>query len=363
MVGWKNHTLSQHTISCPFCSYPAIRFGYHRSGKRRWQCTVCRKTFTRIRHRNTLTFAIFCQFFQWVIANTSRIQLGSLNGVSRWTLYRNFLPFLVRPLAPGEVWRILPPKCTKSGVRWIYGTDGKWLHHESVFLIHRNITHKENLWWSSSLNESFASWYRDISEFASLLTPDCFPSGAVSDWKRGLIQALVTVFGDIPHQRCLAHVARHAMTLLPQGSPFLATRRLRDIAKALRNIKTGDDMDEWKQDLTRWGYLYGDMLSEKTKAALGSTKKWWYTHGNLRRGWRLLTGDVNSFFVFLTVRNLPKTNNSLEGVNRNLKGKLGIHRGLTTAFQVSLLSWVMVFSRMKKHSDLRKLWDAWRRRS
>lgn len=222
------------------------------------------------------------------------------------------------------------------------------------------MTHKENLWWSYALDESFASWNRDVEMLGKLLNPDCFPFGAVSDWKRGLIQTITYTFGDVLHQRCLAHVARYACTLLPKGSPFLATRRLRGIAKAIRKIKTSQDMDEWKQALTRWGYLYGDMLAQKTKAPMGSTKKWWYTHGNLRRGWRLLTTDIDSFFVFLSAKGIPKTNNSLEGVNRNMKGKLGIHRGLTTDFQVSLLSWVMVFSRMKKYSDLRKLWDAWK---
>lgn len=245
----------------------------------------------------------------------------------------------------------------------MYGADGKWLHHDGVFLVHRDVTNRENLWWSYAINESYASWNRDLEALGELLTNTRFPSGVVSDWKRGLIQSVVGAFGDIPHQRCLAHVARHGATLLPKGSPFLATRRLRDIALSLRRIKTMEDMGDWNQSLTAWGYLYGDMLAQKTRAPLGSTKKWWYTHGNLRRGWRLLTTDTDSFFVFLTARGLPKTNNSLEGVNRNLKGKLGIHRGLTAAFQVSLLSWVMAFSRIKKPADLKTLWDAWRRRS
>lgn len=245
----------------------------------------------------------------------------------------------------------------------MYGADGKWLHHDGVFLVHRDVTNRENLWWSYALNESYASWNRDLNVVSKLLTDVCFPTGVVSDWKRGLIQAVIGAFGDIPHQRCLAHVARQGMTLLPKGSPFLATRRLRDIARALRRIKTREDMYVWKQALTAWGYRWGDMLTEKTNAPLGSTKKWWYTHGNLRRGWRLLTTDTDFFFMFLVIKGLPKTNNSLEGVNRNIKGKIGIHRGLTTAFQVSLLSWVMAFSRVKKPADLQRLWDAWRRRS
>jgi len=295
-----------------------------------------------------------------VTGNISRIMLGQWTDTSRRTLVRRFAPFFVRPLTPKEVWHVLPPRCSHRPVRWMYGADGKWLHHDGVFLVHRDVTHRENLWWSYALNESYASWHQDLSMLGAYLTSRR-PSGVVSDWKRGLIQAVITIFGNIPHQRCLAHIARYAAALLPKGSPFFATRRLRDIALSLRRIKTTADMQEWKQALTAWGYLHGDMLTEKTKAPLGGTKKWWYTHGKLRSGWRLLTTDTDSFFIFLTTKGLPKTNNSLEGVNRNIKGKLGVHRGLTTAFQVSLLSWVMIFSRVKKSGDLRKLWVAWRR--
>lgn len=242
----------------------------------------------------------------------------------------------------------------------MYGADGKWLHHSGVFLVHRDVTNRENLWWSFALNESYASWATDTTALTRHLV-DAFPSGAVSDWKRGLRYAVLSTFGSIPHQRCLAHVARQAMTLLPKGSPFWATRRLRDIAHALRRIRTVTDMHSWKQALTSWGYQHDDMITARTVAPIGGTKKWWYTHGSLRRGWRLLTTDADAFFVFLTVTGLPKTNNSLEGVNRNLKGKLGIHRGLTIAFQVSLLSWTMVFSRVKTPEDLKRLWGAWRR--
>lgn len=289
--------------------------------------------------------------------------LAQWNDVSRRTLVRQFAPFFIRPLTPEEVSVVLPPRCTTSHKPWVYGADGKWLHHDGVFLNHRDVSNRENIWWSYAFKESYSAWIQDIAAFVSRLDSSQFPIGVVSDWGRGLIQAVTQIFGDIAHQRCLAHVARHALTLLPKHSPFLATRRLRDIAKAIRRIKTVEDMQEWTQSLTRWGYLYGDMLTEKTTAPLGSAHRWWYTHGNLRRGWRLLTTNTNSFFVFLAHRGIPKTNNSLEGVNRNIKGKLGIHRGLTTPFQVSLLCWVMIFSRVKKPADLRKLWAAWRRRS
>lgn len=126
----------------------------------------------------------------------------------------------------------------RSSGPWVYDADGKGLHHDGVFLVHRDVTRRENLWWSYALNESYASWDRDLTALKEQLTDERIPVGAVSDWKRGLIAAVIHAFGDIAYQRCLAHVAQHAATLLPKGSPFLATRRLRDIALALRKIKT-----------------------------------------------------------------------------------------------------------------------------
>lgn len=134
--------------------------------------------------------------------------LGQWTDTSRRTLVRQFAPLFVRPLTPMEVWTVLPPRCSRAGMRWIYGADGKWLHHDGPILLHRDITHKENIWWSYALNESYASWNRDLESIESLLKDGSFPSDVVSDWKRGLIQAVVTAFGDVPHQRCLAHVAR-----------------------------------------------------------------------------------------------------------------------------------------------------------
>jgi len=104
------------------------------------------------------------------------------------------------------------------------------------------------------------------------------------------------------------------------------------------------------------------MLKEKTIGSQFIKKKWWYTHGNLRRAWRLLTHDQDPLFVFLTNPLVPKTNNSLEGVNSNLKQKLGDHRGMSTARQASFLSWYMAFTRVKTEMDLRKLWAYWKNR-
>jgi hypothetical protein len=236
--------------------------------------------------------------------------------------------------------------------------DGKWLHRLGVFLVHRDITHKENIWWSYAPSESYAVLDQDLKALINMVGSH-IPQSAVSDWKRAIQVAITTYFGLIPHQRCLAHVVRFACRLLPKKSPLLATQRLREIGEGLQRVSSEQDKRYWLQMLTNWGYQYGDLLTVKTVAPKGSKRKWWYTHGNLRRGWRLLTTDTNAFFAFLTVNGLPKTNNSLEGVNRNLVGKLGDHRGFIVSYQAAFLSWVMAFSRVHNDKELKQLWVAW----
>lgn len=238
---------------------------------------------------------------------------------------------------------------------WVYGCDGKWLGRVGVFFIHRNVTTKENLWWSFMKSESYESIAHDCAVLGERLS-DHLPTGAVSDWKGAIVAAVASHFGNIPHQRCLAHVDRQTKRLLPKHSPFEATQALRRVASLLMLVETLTDPHVWQTSIARWEKQYGGMLTEKTQAPTGISRSWWYTHGNLRRAWRLLTHDQPPLFVFLTNRLIPKTNNALEGVNSNLKQKLGDHRGMSTQRQTAFLFWYMAFTRLKSPEDLKELW-------
>lgn len=262
-------------------------------------------------------------------------------------------------MSASAVWEVLSPETATHPAPWVYGCDGKWLGRLGVFFIHRNVTTRENLFWSFMGSESYEALSRDGKTLAYLLRRN-LPSGAVSDWKGAIVQAVSSHFGPVPHQRCLAHIDRAAKRLLPLHSPFEATQALRRIASMLMLIETPTDPQVWKTALARWEKQYGLMLREKTHAPTGMTRHWWYTHGNLRRAWRLLTHDQDPLFVFLINPLIPKTNNALEGVNSNLKQKLGDHRGMKVTRQAAFLSWYLTFTRVKTPKDLKKLWVWWK---
>lgn len=282
-----------------------------------------------------------------------------INKISRTTLSAKFKVFFDKPLSPHLVWQVLPPKLTKTKSCWVYGIDGKWLRRNGVFLLHRNITTKENLYWSYWKSESYLALETDLRKLSKLLG-DNLPSAAVSDWKGAIVGAVGAHFGSIPHQRCLSHVVRAAKRLLAKRSPFKATRLLRKIGCKLIHLRTEEEIVKWLMKLEKWHDRYQFMLKKKT-IGINTKRKWWYTYGNLRRAWRLLTHSQKPFFKHLNRPLLPHSNNSLEGTISQAKNKLGDHRGMKVLQQVSFLVWYFTFTRVKNKKDLRKLWAVWKK--
>lgn len=343
------------TIGCPKCGGSTKKNG-RRGRRQRYLCLNCRFSF--LRQHNQITFKQFRQFYQLITGKVNRYHLWQENQQSRKSLSVTFKSFFSRPLSAGEVWEVLSPQLSSS---WVYGVDGKWLKRLGVFILHRNVTTGENLYWSFNPSESYTALITDMAKLLELLSLNGGrrPIATVSDWKGAIVNAVTAGFGEIPHQRCLTHVDRTAKALLPQRSPFEATLGLREIGKQLIKINSWVEVDTWLKQLAGWYGRYGFMLKEKTKNP--ETKRgWWYTHGDLRRAWRLLTDYQKPFFEHLDCPILPRSNNSLEGTFSQAVNKLINHRGMAINQQVSFLNWYFTFTRVKNKHDLKKLWAYWK---
>lgn len=223
-------------------------------------------------------------------------------------------------------------------------------------MIYRNVTNKINLYWSYHFSESYEAIKEDF-ERVNLIIKDNLPSGVITDWKGTLVSAVNTFLPLVPHQRCLTHVKRSLLRFLPLRSPILATQKLRKIAQEIIRIESVEDKITWRKDLYSWVGEYQSLLKEKTMG-IGTKKTWWYTHGNTRRAVKLLTFEEKHLFAYLDYPFIPKTNNSLEGSNSQMKTKLSNHRGMKTPQQVIFLFWLFTFKRVKNRKDLKSLWDS-----
>jgi len=359
----KNIHFLDKIIGCRHSRNRLVKFGKTSSGRKRFRCTVCGKTFVFKKYR--VKFSDFVAFTQYVTSMVNRKKIITDQNITRPTLNTKFNLFFDHPLTAEEVWKILPPTISKKADPWVYGVDGKWLKRQGVIIIHRDVTHGENLFWSFHKSESYEALNNDLDKLSSLILSSSgnFPVGAISDWKQAIITSVASHFGPIPHQRCLSHVLRLARRLLPKNSPMPATLGLRSIALELKSISKLKELRQWRKSLKSWHKQYEYLLKQKTLAEPGHKKKWWYTHSNLRRGYRLLTKDQPSLFVYLTNKLVPKSNNSLEGVNSHLDQKLGDHRGIRLNQQVSFAFWHLTLGGdATDMSKLRKLWDYWKKK-
>lgn len=295
-------------------------------------------------------------FFDFVLNKLNKVALSEVTFHSRSTLYRRFVPFFrYSPASSDSLFLLDKYLKTKAHKRWTLGIDGKWLRRQGVVMIYRDVTNKVNLYWSYRISESYEAVEKDFKELA-LIIKSGLPSGVITDWKGALISAVNINLPPIPHQRCLAHVKRSLMRFLPLRSPIAATQKLRKIAKEIITIKNRREKRLWKKNLNSCIAEYQSLLKEKT-IGVGTKKKWWYTHGNLRRAIKLLTFDEKHLFAYLSYKFLPKTNNAIEGLNSQIKTKLSNHRGMKALQQAIFIFWLLTFRRVRNRKDLKKLWD------
>lgn len=224
-------------------------------------------------------------------------------------------------------------------------------------MIYRDVTNKINLYWSFHMSESYESIEKDFERVDPIIKSN-LPSGVITDWKGAIISAVNEFLtSTILHQRCLSHVQRELLRLLPLRSPLLPTQKLRAIAKVVTDIETLEEKYYWICSVNYWISKHENLLGEKT-VGVGTKKKWWYTHGNLRRAIKLLTFDEKHLFTYLNYPFIPNTNNSLKGSNSQIKTKLSNHRGMKTPQQVTYLFWLFTFRRVKNRRNLKRLWDS-----
>lgn len=276
--------------------------------------------------------------------------------LSRKSIWRKFKPFFCySPTSFNSLFLLKDKRLLNDRNGWVLGIDGKWLHRAGVVMNYRDVTNRENLYWSWHLSESYEAISADFQRLLPVIESN-LPSGVISDWKGAIVSSVGEFLPPIPHQRCLSHVQRQLLTFLPLHSPLPAAQALRGMAKVITQINTTEEKDRWLKSIDDWIVNHQSLLRERT-IGVGTKKKWWYTHGNLRRAVKLLKFNEEHLFAYLDFTYLPRTNNSIEGVNSQIKTKLSNHRGMQTPQQVIYIFWLLTFRRVKNKQDLRRLWD------
>ena len=144
----------------------------------------------------------------------------------------------------------------------------------------------------------------------------------------------------ISFQICQVHIQRTIQTKLTKKPKSLAGQELLELSRKLTLLSK----ESFIKELDLWQEKHREFLSEKSIDDSGRLR---YIHRMLRSAHYTLKRNLTYLFTYESVKNLPKTNNGLEGKFAHLKTKLRVHSGLKLENKMSLFLIILGLKIMK----------------
>ena len=184
------------------------------------------------------------------------------------------------------------------------------------------------LWHKYVHNETIAQYMEGISWLKS---QGFKIYGAVIDGMRGLAQALY----PIPVQMCQFHQILITRRYLTQEPDLDASIELLNLVKSITRM----DKESFVGALNEWYEKYKEVLNERVHDKRIKRYTPPYMRPRLRSAYFSLKRNMALLWTFYDhpETGLPNTNNAIEGLFSDIKGKLRVHRGISKDNRKKLL--------------------------
>lgn len=202
-----------------------------------------------------------------------------------------------------------------------------WGRHFGLMVI-KDALRNKILWHKYVRNETIAQYLEGISWLKS---QGFNIYGAVIDGMRGLAQALY----PIPVQMCQFHQILIIRRYLTQEPDLEASVQLLDLVKSITRM----DKESFIGAFDEWYEKYKDVLNERVHDKRIKRNTPPYMRPRLRSAYLSIRRNMPLLWTFYDhpETGLPNTNNGIEGVFSDLKGKLRVHRGISKDNRKKLL--------------------------
>lgn len=318
---------------CISCSKILSSWGKTLSGKKRYGCTVCKKTRVYQKHvRKTDIFSFFKQYVLWGLTYE---MLSSISGYSIQHLVEKFHEYLKQN--PPEV----PPIIQNPDKEAYLLIDGLWFGRWFVLMVYRQSGNLTILHISTMGREAATRIEKDLKK----IQEQYIFNGIVSDGGTGIVSAINTIFPHTPHQVCLAHMHRGIISAIGRYSKDYRVQELRRLADWVWFIESQEALRWWRQKLNDWISTNNEFLKEKR---YDIDYNWWHIHKGPRKAIRTLQELPYISFTFLRHPLMPKTTNEIEGQFGHLGKRWLAHRGLKRERWEHFLKWFVYFYNQDK---------------
>lgn len=305
---------------CPHCLSETVkRRGTYASGRTRWFCNTCRRSFcwrrddARVRRERIW-------FERWIIEGYSVRQLVLQSGHSRDKLYRVINHWLQR----------IPEPDTSSleAVQHII-LDGSFLHRPKSLVVVMDAETNTVLCGVYGISEN------SESQLTSFLTPlrarGLSPVSCTMDGNPQAMRVVRTVWPEIIVQRCLVHIQRQGLKWCRAHPKRPDARRLREIFRGVTYIRTSDERNHFTSQVTAWEERHGKAVASQPERGR--------VFSDLKRARSMLLKALPDMFHYLDNSRIALSTNGLEGYFSRLKAGYRQHRGLHPAKRSNYFSW------------------------
>lgn len=202
-----------------------------------------------------------------------------------------------------------------------------WGRHFGLMVI-KDALRNKILWHKYVRNETIAQYIEGISWLKS---QGFKIYGAVIDGMRGLAQALYPT----PVQMCQFHQILIIRRYLTQEPDLEASVQLLDLVKSITRM----DKESFIGAFNEWYEKYKGVLNERVHDKRIKRNMPPYMRPRLRSAYLSLRRNMPLLWTFYDhpETGLPNTNNGIEGLFSDLKGKLRVHRGISKDNRKKLL--------------------------
>ena len=202
-----------------------------------------------------------------------------------------------------------------------------WGRHFGLMVI-KDALRNKILWHKYVRNETIAQYLEGISWLKS---QGFKIYGAVIDGMRGFAQALYL----IPVQMCQFHQILIIRRYLTQEPDLEASVQLLDLVKSITRM----DKESFIGTFNEWYEKYKDVLNERVHDKRIKRNMPPYMRPRLRSAYLSLRRNMPLLWTFYDhpETGLPNTNNGIEALFSDLKGKLRVHRGISKGNRKKLL--------------------------
>lgn len=206
--------------------------------------------------------------------------------------------------------------------------DTTYLGRHFGLMVIKDALRNKILWHKYVRNETIAQYIEGISWLKS---QGFKIYGAVIDGMRGLAQALY----PIPVQMCQFHQILIIRRYLTQEPDLEASIQLLDLVKSITRM----DKESFIGAFNEWYEKYKDVLNERVHDKRIKRNMPPYMRPRLRSAYLSLRRNMPLLWTFYDhpETGLPNTNNGIEGLFSDLKGKLRVHRGISKDNRKKLL--------------------------